>query len=100
MYNNCSYLDSSWLHIKYIGYCQQIITMIYDCNDVSLKEGDIVHDKWGYDLIVCKNDKWGWYGKLVCEKGHSCENIPYSLNKKDITLKTNVDQLARNKNNY
>lgn len=66
--------------------------MIFDCNGISLKEGDIVHDKWGYDLIVSKNDKYGWYGKLVCESGHSCENIPYSLNEKDITLKESVYQ--------
>ena len=41
--------------------------MIFDCNGISLKEGDIVHDKWGYDLIVSKDDKYGWYGKLGAE---------------------------------
>lgn len=51
-----------------------------------LKVGDIVHNKWGYDLIVMYDDatSLGWYGKLVCEKGHSCENIPYALVSEDI----------------
>lgn len=51
-----------------------------------LHKGDIVHNKWGYDLIVSIDEKGKWYGKLVCEKGNSCEHIPYALNKKEITL--------------
>ena len=30
----------------------------------------------------CSNANW--YGKLVCEPGHSCENIPYALCRGDI----------------
>ena len=51
-----------------------------------LNIGDIVYNKWGYDLIVCKDDNSGYYGKLVCEKGHSCEDIPYALYPPEIEL--------------
>ena len=56
-----------------------------DCNGVELAVGDRVHDRWGYDLIVCKDENGHYYGKIVCESGHSCEYIPYCLNTKDIT---------------
>lgn len=59
--------------------------VIKDKNGTILKVGDIVHVRWDYDLIVCKN-KHGWYGKLICEKGDSCENIPYALPAEDIEL--------------
>lgn len=53
----------------------------------TLKVGDKVHNKWGYDLIVMYDNttSLGWYGKLVCKKGHSCENIPYALVSDEIT---------------
>lgn len=57
---------------------------IYDSKGVELHEGDFVHNKWGYDLIVFKDTDGSLYGKLVCEPGHSCENIPYALCQSDI----------------
>lgn len=58
-----------------------------DKNGNVLKVGDIVHNRWGYDLIVCKHSLNGvYYGKLVCEKGHPCENIPYALCPSEIEL--------------
>lgn len=50
-----------------------------DCNGTLLCVGDKVHCKWGYDLIVCIDEDGRYYGKLVCEPGHSCENIPYYI---------------------
>jgi hypothetical protein len=57
-----------------------------DKNGNILKVGDIVHNEWGYDLIVSKNDKLGWYGTLVCEENHSCKDIPYALYPSEIEL--------------
>ena len=57
-----------------------------DKNGNILKVGDIVRNEWGYDLIVSRNDKLGWYGKLVCKKGHPCENIPYALYSSEVEL--------------
>lgn len=57
---------------------------IYDSTGVELHEGDFVHNKWGYDLIVSKDTDGSWYGKLVCEPGHACEHIPYALRQGDI----------------
>ena len=57
-----------------------------DSKGNTIKQGDIVHNKWGYDLIVSQYDNGNYYGKLVCDKGHSCENIPYALVEKEITL--------------
>lgn len=52
----------------------------------TLKIGDKVHNKWGYDLIVMYDKtRNNWWGKLVCEKGHSCKNIPYALISDEIT---------------
>lgn len=52
----------------------------------TLKVGDKVHNKWGYDLIVMYDKKRKhWWGKLVCEKGDSCENIPYALISDELT---------------
>jgi hypothetical protein len=41
--------------------------------------GDFVYSSDGYDLQI-KGSESGYYGRLICEKGHSCENIPYCLN--------------------
>jgi len=60
-----------------------------DKNGKALKVGDIVHNCWGYNLIVCKYDNGSYYGKLVCEKGHSCEDIPYALHSSEIELLEN-----------
>lgn len=58
-----------------------------DKNGNILKVGDVVHNHWGYDLIVCKDSDGDLYGKLVCEKGNSCENIPYALISNEVELK-------------
>ena len=48
-------------------------------NEINL--GDILESEDGYCVTVVE---WPgideWVGKLICEPGHSCENIPYSLN--------------------
>lgn len=57
-----------------------------DKNGKVLKVGDIVHNRWGYDLIVCKDNNGSYYGKLVCEKGDSCKDIPYAICPSEIEL--------------
>lgn len=60
---------------------------VRDKNGVILKVGDIVHNRWDYDLVVHRKRKGGeWYGMLVCEKGDSCENIPYALISEEVEL--------------
>jgi len=54
-----------------------------DKNGNKLYPGDIVHDKWGFDLRVYHNSAMGWYGMLV-DKNDSCRDIPYALNSEDI----------------
>ena len=52
----------------------------------TLKVGDKGHNQWGYDLSVMYAQKRkDWWGKLVCEKGDSCENIPYALISDELT---------------
>ena len=64
-----------------------IDSRVRDKNGTILKIGDVVHDKWGYDLVVHRNRKSGdWFGMLVCPIGHSCETIPSALNQDDIEL--------------
>lgn len=41
--------------------------------------GDILRCDHGYMITVFEEDK-KFLGKLICEKGNSCENIPYALN--------------------
>lgn len=57
--------------------------IIKDKNGAKLQAGDIVHDKWGFDLRVCHNNSMGWYGMLT-DKKDSCREIPYSLVSEDI----------------
>ena len=58
--------------------------IIRDSKGTVLHEGDIVHNQYGYDLIVTKDTDGSYYGKLICEPGHSCEHIPYALCQADI----------------
>ena len=44
-----------------------------------IREGQILECKWGYDVIV-KKDDFGFYGKLICDDNHPCKNIGYALN--------------------
>lgn len=57
-----------------------------DKNGVDLHIGDIVHDKWGFDLRVCHNNAIGWYGMLTDRKD-TCRDIPYALVSEDIEKK-------------
>lgn len=57
-----------------------------DKNGVDLHIGDIVHDKWGFDLSVCHNSAMGWYGMLTDRKD-TCRDIPYALVSEDIEKK-------------
>jgi hypothetical protein len=50
--------------------------------------GDHVRCSDGYDLIICEysedieyyDSQNKFYGKLICESGDPCEDIPYALN--------------------
>lgn len=57
-----------------------------DKNGKKIRIGDIVRDKWGFDLRVCHNSVLGWYGMLVYKKD-SCSDIPYALVSEDIEKK-------------
>lgn len=59
---------------------------MYDDKGSRICVGDRLLSKWGYEVIV--EEKEGeYYGKLICEPGHSCENIPYALNNGDGYIK-------------
>lgn len=57
----------------------KISTDFVDDYGIPIYVGDRLRSKWGYDVIVCVDASNHFYGKLVCDTGHSCENIPYSL---------------------
>jgi hypothetical protein len=42
--------------------------------------GDILECKYGYFVQVILGEDGKLVGKLICEPGHSCENMTYSLN--------------------
>lgn len=44
--------------------------------------GDVLQSEWGYQVIVSRGKDGELEGRLVCEPGHPCENIPYSLSGK------------------
>jgi len=44
-----------------------------------VRVGDLLQCRWGYQVIVSKRKDGSLYGKLVCDKNHSCKNIPYSI---------------------
>lgn len=50
---------------------------------IDLKIGDIVHDDYGYDLVVFYDKKHGWYGMLT-DVNSSCKDIPYTLTSNEI----------------
>jgi hypothetical protein len=42
---------------------------------------DILISDDGYSVIVMEYPSTHeWYGKLICDPGYSCANIPYALN--------------------
>lgn len=53
--------------------------MIAD-DGLKIKVGDVLESEWGYKVTVYREKDGELCGKLICEPGHSCENIPYSLN--------------------
>lgn len=57
-------------------------TGYWDDKNTPIFVGDTLKSEWGYEVIVqkAKNGK-EFYGQLVCDKNHSCKNIPYALNK-------------------
>lgn len=56
-------------------------TGYYDDNHEPIFVGDRLKSKWGYEVIVVKDNGDEYSGKLVCDDNHSCKNIPYALNK-------------------
>jgi hypothetical protein len=54
--------------------------VMYADDGIEIKIGDRLVSEWGYEVIVYADENLELVGKLVCEPGHSCENIPYSLN--------------------
>lgn len=59
--------------------------ILTDKNGKQLKPGDRVHNDWGYDLIIKQWKNGEYYGKLICEKTHSCRNITYSIIPSELT---------------
>ena len=50
------------------------------------KVGDVLKSEYGYKVRVYRDTDGSLSGKLICKKGHSCENIPYSLSGSKHTL--------------
>lgn len=68
------------------------MNFITDKNGKILRVGDMVHDDWGYDLIVQREeDGDGYNGKLVCDENDSCANIPYCLVSEEITFVKHIN---------
>lgn len=55
-------------------------TGYYDDARKPIFVGDKLRSKYDYEVIVKKDKDGDYYGKLVCDKKHSCRNIPYGLN--------------------
>ena len=60
--------------------CADNFTGYYDDANRPIFVGDKLKSEWGYEVIVV-NDGDDYSGKLVCDKNHSCRNIPYALNR-------------------
>lgn len=59
----------------------EISTGFYDKNGTEIFVGDILWSEYGFSVTVCQDlDDSSFYGSLNCEIGHSCRDIPYSLN--------------------
>ncbi len=57
------------------------LTGLFNDNGTPICIGDKLESKWNYSVIVQKDADGHFTGKLVCDDDHSCENIPYALNK-------------------
>lgn len=52
-----------------------------DNNGSKIGKGDVLLNKDGYSVVVRVDPVNGiWYGQLICNPGHSCARVPYSLN--------------------
>ena len=61
--------------------CADNFTCYFDDANKPIFVGNRLKSKWGYEVIVVKDESGGYSGKLVCDDNHSCKNIPYALNK-------------------
>ena len=42
--------------------------------------GDIIKSEFDVITLVCKDEGEEIYGSLICQIGHSCRDIPYTIN--------------------
>ena len=72
--DHCGGFDSHYLHknkIKIILNKKKEFTKMYDDNHKKIYLNDKLRSEWNYDVIVHKDEKGNYYGKLVCEDNHS-----------------------------
>lgn len=51
----------------------------YDKYGHEIFVGDTLKCDFGYSVVVYE-ENGQFYGKLICESGHPCADIPYALN--------------------
>lgn len=54
-------------------------TGFFDSNRQPIYVGDKLRSEYGYEVIVYKESNGEYLGKLICEDGHPCKDIPYSI---------------------
>lgn len=59
---------------------QKEFTGYFDDNINGIYVGDCLKNKYGYTVVVYKDENGNYLGKLVCNEDHSCKDIPYGLN--------------------
>lgn len=59
---------------------------LVDKNGCKIRVGDTLQSDFGYKVIVEEDDNGKLYGQLVCATGHSCADIPYSIDTETHTL--------------
>ena len=52
----------------------------FDADKAGFGPGDILESRYGYFVQVEENTVGDLEGRLICQPGHACENIPYALN--------------------
>ena len=58
----------------------ELFTGYSDDNGSKILIGDKLRSKWGYEVIVVKDEDGDYTGKLICDETHTCKNMPYALN--------------------